>query len=97
MVAAVQDALVLHLETHIPRIASVTMSAAGSTMLLEALGKHHTSQDRFLKAYHISSDANCGAAFNAATDDTLLGSANGCGQTNPSNGASKPSTSPVCS
>lgn len=43
------------------------------------------------------SDPNCGAAFNAAVDDTLFGSANGCGQTNPSIAASRPATSPVCS
>ncbi|KAH6642513.1 hypothetical protein C7974DRAFT_327857 [Boeremia exigua] len=44
-----------------------------------------------------ASDANCGAAYNAAVDDTLLGSVNGCGQTNPSNSAVRPSTSPTCS
>ncbi|KAJ4983351.1 hypothetical protein SVAN01_11136 [Stagonosporopsis vannaccii] len=44
-----------------------------------------------------ASDANCGAAYNSAVDDTLLGAANGCGQTNPSNSASRPSTNPTCS
>ncbi|KAF2011439.1 hypothetical protein BU24DRAFT_329012, partial [Aaosphaeria arxii CBS 175.79] len=43
-----------------------------------------------------ASDANCGAAYNAAVDDTLLGSVNGCGQTNPSNAAARPGNSPVC-
>ncbi|VUC37986.1 unnamed protein product [Clonostachys rosea] len=44
-----------------------------------------------------SSDPNCGAAYNAAVDDTLLGVANGCGQTNPSNSVQKPSSQPICS
>ncbi|KAK7458590.1 hypothetical protein Landi51_01413 [Colletotrichum acutatum] len=44
-----------------------------------------------------ASDPNCGAAYNAAVDDTALGALNGCGQTNPSNAVSKPSTQPVCS
>ncbi|KAL4865504.1 hypothetical protein BDV12DRAFT_200037 [Aspergillus spectabilis] len=43
-----------------------------------------------------SSDPNCGAAYDAAVDDTLLGTVNGCGQSNPSNGVSKPATSPTC-
>ncbi|KAI5371029.1 hypothetical protein Slin14017_G019080 [Septoria linicola] len=44
-----------------------------------------------------ASDANCGAAFNSAIDDTALGVANGCGQTNPSNSVSPPSSRPQCS
>ncbi|KZL70461.1 hydrolytic enzyme protein [Colletotrichum tofieldiae] len=44
-----------------------------------------------------ASDPNCGAAYNAAVDDTALGAINGCGQTNPSNAVSKPSTKPSCS
>ncbi|KAM0287143.1 hypothetical protein ACHAO9_007901 [Fusarium lateritium] len=43
-----------------------------------------------------SSDPNCGAAYNSAVDDTTLGLANGCSQSNPSNGVSKPSSAPVC-
>ncbi|KAL4876486.1 hypothetical protein BJY04DRAFT_222966 [Aspergillus karnatakaensis] len=43
-----------------------------------------------------SSDPNCGAAYDAAVDDTLLGVANGCGQSNPSNGVSPPSGGPSC-
>jgi hypothetical protein len=43
------------------------------------------------------SDANCGAAFNAAVDDTVLGVGSGCGQTNPSLAAAAPGGSPVCS
>ncbi|KAF5231168.1 hypothetical protein ACHAPM_002806 [Fusarium culmorum] len=43
-----------------------------------------------------ASDPNCGAAFNAAVDDTALGFANGCSQTNPSNGVAKPNGAPVC-
>ncbi|USP78104.1 hypothetical protein yc1106_05378 [Curvularia clavata] len=44
-----------------------------------------------------ASDPNCGAAYNAAVDDTIGGLAAGCGQTNPSNAAVRPSTSPTCS
>ncbi|OJJ07375.1 hypothetical protein ASPVEDRAFT_365574 [Aspergillus versicolor CBS 583.65] len=43
-----------------------------------------------------SSDPNCGAAYDAAVDDTLLGAANGCGQTNPSEAVSPPAGSPSC-
>ena len=43
------------------------------------------------------SDPNCGAAFNAEIDDTVGGAVAGCGQTNPSNAAVIPSTSPTCS
>nr|AQA29268.1 extracellular protein 47 [Fulvia fulva] len=42
-------------------------------------------------------DANCGAAYNSAIDDTAFGTVNGCGQTNPSNNAQAPSGSPTCS
>ncbi|KAH8896817.1 hypothetical protein GQ53DRAFT_819076 [Thozetella sp. PMI_491] len=44
-----------------------------------------------------SSDANCGSAYSAAVDDTLLGLIDGCGQNNPSNAASTPTTAPTCS
>ncbi|CAI9629926.1 unnamed protein product [Alternaria burnsii] len=44
-----------------------------------------------------ASDPNCGAAYNAAVDDTIGGAVAGCGQTNPSNAAVKPSTNPTCS
>lgn len=47
-------------------------------------------------AADLTSDPNCGAAYNAAVDDTALGVANGCGRTNPSNSVSKPSGQPVC-
>lgn len=43
------------------------------------------------------SDANCGAAYNAAVDDTVGGLVAGCSQSNPSNAASKPSGQPTCS
>ncbi|KAF2765940.1 hypothetical protein EJ03DRAFT_318498 [Teratosphaeria nubilosa] len=43
------------------------------------------------------SDPNCGSAYDAAVDDTLLGSLDGCSQTNPSNDAAAPTTSPICS
>ncbi|KAK8157710.1 hypothetical protein BKA80DRAFT_240250 [Phyllosticta citrichinensis] len=44
-----------------------------------------------------ASDPNCGSAYHAAVDDTALGAAYGCGQTNPSNAVVAPSTSPACS
>lgn len=49
-----------------------------------------------MTAADLASDPNCGAAFNAAVDDTALGVASGCGRTNPSNSVSKPSSQPVC-
>ncbi|KAF5630991.1 uncharacterized protein FTJAE_8071 [Fusarium tjaetaba] len=42
-----------------------------------------------------ASDPNCGAAYNAAVDDTALGFANGCSQTNPSNSVAKPNSAPL--
>ncbi|KAF2437474.1 hypothetical protein P171DRAFT_506307 [Karstenula rhodostoma CBS 690.94] len=44
-----------------------------------------------------ASDSNCGAAYNAAVDDTTGGIFAGCSQTNPTNSAKKPTTSPTCS
>ena len=44
-----------------------------------------------------NSDANCGAAYTAAIDDTAGGVLVGCGRTNPSNSVKKPSSSPSCS
>ncbi|KAH7035848.1 uncharacterized protein B0I36DRAFT_238874 [Microdochium trichocladiopsis] len=41
-----------------------------------------------------ASDKNCGAAFNAAADDTIGGFS--CAKSNPSNAAVAPSTKPVC-
>jgi hypothetical protein len=43
-----------------------------------------------------ASDPNCGAAYVAAEDDTLLGLVDGCSQTNPSNAAVLPTTTPSC-
>ncbi|RDW63055.1 uncharacterized protein DSM5745_10166 [Aspergillus mulundensis] len=43
-----------------------------------------------------SSDPNCGAAYDAAVDDTLLGVAYGCSQRNPLNAVAKPVGSPSC-
>ncbi|KAL2276041.1 hypothetical protein FJTKL_01434 [Diaporthe vaccinii] len=43
-----------------------------------------------------ASDPNCGAAYKAAEDDYLLGAANGCSKTNPTNAAVAPSTTPKC-
>ncbi|KAH8671394.1 hypothetical protein BX600DRAFT_434502 [Xylariales sp. PMI_506] len=44
-----------------------------------------------------SSDTNCGNAYDAAVDDTLLGVIDGCSQTNPDNAVSTPTTTPTCS
>ncbi|KAK2032488.1 hypothetical protein LX32DRAFT_709858 [Colletotrichum zoysiae] len=44
-----------------------------------------------------ASDPNCGAAYKAAVDDTVAGALVMCGQSNPSNAVSKPSTEPTCS
>ncbi|CAJ2501271.1 Uu.00g041240.m01.CDS01 [Anthostomella pinea] len=44
-----------------------------------------------------SSDPNCGAAYDAAVDDTVGGVLAGCSQTNPTNAAKAPTTMPVCS
>ncbi|KAK1982362.1 hypothetical protein LZ30DRAFT_749388 [Colletotrichum cereale] len=41
-------------------------------------------------------DDNCGAAFRDAVDDFSFGAVKGCGQSNPSNDISKPSTQPIC-
>ncbi|KAL4948200.1 hypothetical protein BDW69DRAFT_199048 [Aspergillus filifer] len=50
----------------------------------------------FNNASRGSSDPDCGAAYDAAVDDTLLGVASGCSQTNPSEAVSRPATSPGC-
>ncbi|TLS29936.1 hypothetical protein PpBr36_03526 [Pyricularia pennisetigena] len=44
-----------------------------------------------------ASDPNCGAAFDAAIDDTAFGTLRGCGQSNPNppNDVSKPTTQPI--
>ncbi|KAH8592549.1 hypothetical protein B0O99DRAFT_517706 [Bisporella sp. PMI_857] len=44
-----------------------------------------------------SSDPNCGAAYNAAVDDTVGGLLAGCSRTNPSNAVAKPAGTPTCS
>ncbi|RAH46675.1 uncharacterized protein BO95DRAFT_360626 [Aspergillus brunneoviolaceus CBS 621.78] len=44
-----------------------------------------------------ASDPNCGAAYEAAEDDFLLGYVDGCSQTNPTNAVVKPTVSPACS
>lgn len=46
--------------------------------------------------YRVARDPNCGAAFDAAMDDTVLGYVRGCSQTNPDVVAKAPATSPVC-
>ena len=60
-------------------------------------GARYVDNAWFVPTTDNHSDANCGAAFNAAVDDTLGGLVAGCSRTNPSNAASKPSTQPVCS
>ncbi|KAI1331768.1 hypothetical protein F5Y16DRAFT_243491 [Xylariaceae sp. FL0255] len=41
-------------------------------------------------------DANCGTDYVAAEDDFLLGLVDGCSQTNPSETAVAPTTTPTC-
>lgn len=81
----------------IRKIASHTMSARGSIMLVVARGESLVLFGYLLKHAKCPSDPNCGAAFNAAADDTIAGTASGCGKTNPNNAAVRPNTSPVCS
>ena len=71
----------------------------GSTMLVVVQGKLSKWKNCYIEflANTVSSDPNCGAAYNAAVDDTIGGAAAGCGQTNPSNPAVRPSTVPTCS
>ena len=45
----------------------------------------------------LNSDPNCGAAFTAAEDDTILGLIEGCGQSNPTIAPLTPTMKPVCS
>jgi hypothetical protein len=52
--------------------------------------------ERGILIVFVCSDPNCGAAYDAAVDDTLLGVAYGCSQSNPSNAVSKPAGSPSC-
>lgn len=87
-------AAALLLATSIRRIASLTISARTSTPLLEVPGKF--SVERVRLDVNLDSDPNCGAAYNAAVDDTALGFVNGCSQTNPSNSVAKPNSAPVC-
>lgn len=71
-------------------------SARTSIMLAEVPGQF----DDFWfisQVLTVASDPNCGAAYSAAVDDTLLGVADGCSGTNPSNSAVAPSTLPSCS
>lgn len=44
----------------------------------------------------IGSDPNCGGAYDAAVDDTLLGVASGCSQENPDEGVAVPKGVPEC-
>lgn len=76
------------------RIASLMISAHTLTVPVEDQGKcFQTGEEISSDSY---SDPNCGAAFNAAVDDTALGLANGCSQSNPNNRVAKPNSAPVC-
>ncbi len=97
--AAEQAAQAPHSATYMHRIASRTMCVRGLTMLVAVRGKFswRKKYERGFLADTVSSDPNCGAAYNAAVDDTIGGAAAGCGQMNPSNAAVRPSTRPTCS
>ncbi|KAG9256532.1 uncharacterized protein F5Z01DRAFT_671788 [Emericellopsis atlantica] len=69
-------------------------TALGNAYTLDCFS--HDICSYFNNASGGASDPNCGAAFNAAIDDTAFGAVQGCGQTNPNNGVSKPSNQPVC-
>ncbi|KAL5041483.1 hypothetical protein BDW71DRAFT_201352 [Aspergillus fruticulosus] len=74
--------------------AGCTGTALGNTYTQDCFS--HDICSYFENASGGSSDPNCGAAYNAAVDDTLLGIASGCSQNNPSNAVSKPAGSPSC-
>jgi hypothetical protein len=97
--AAEQVAQAPQSATYIHRIASRMMCAHGSTTLVVVRGKlsREKKYRRGCLADTVSSDPNCGAAYNAAVDDTIGGAAAGCSQTNPSNAVVRPSTTPTCS
>ena len=79
------------------KIASPMTSALGLTTRRVVQGRPTNSSGAQKLLLTLQSDPNCGAAYTSAVDDTALGVADGCGQTNPSNSASAPSTEPVCS
>lgn len=94
----VQAAAERRSEMLIHKTASRMMSARGSRMPVVVQGEFsYASVFARRMLIFLFSDANCGAAFNSAIDDTALGVANGCGQTNPSNSVSPPNTRPQCS
>lgn len=71
----------------------------GSTMLVVVRGRFFCEKkySRWFLADTVSSDPNCGAAYNAAIDDTISGAVVGCGQTNPLTTVVRPNTKPTCS
>ncbi|KAK3208823.1 hypothetical protein GRF29_77g2135102 [Pseudopithomyces chartarum] len=75
--------------------AGCTGSALGNVYTQDCFS--HDICSWFNNASGGASDANCGAAYNAAVDDTVGGLVAGCSQSNPSNAASKPSGQPTCS
>jgi hypothetical protein len=81
--------------TRIHKTASHMTSALTLTVQVVAQGRSLYLSYLCSAADRIS-DPNCGAAYNAAIDDTTFGLVNGCGRTNPSNSVSKPSGQPVC-
>jgi hypothetical protein len=75
------------------------MCAHGLTTLV-AVRVKLSSEKKYWREFladTVSSDPNCGAAYDAAVDDTIGGAAAGCSQTNPSNAVVRPSTRPTCS
>ncbi|KAF2126959.1 hypothetical protein P153DRAFT_388277 [Dothidotthia symphoricarpi CBS 119687] len=74
--------------------AGCTGTAVGNAYTQDCFS--HDACSWFNNAKGGASDPNCGSAYNAAVDDTLSGTAKGCGQTNPNNAAEAPGTQPVC-
>ncbi|KAK1580087.1 uncharacterized protein LY79DRAFT_562813 [Colletotrichum navitas] len=75
--------------------AGCTGSALGNDYTQDCFS--HDICSYFNNATGGADDPNCGAAYKAAVDDTILSAVVGCWQTNPSNPVSKPSTVPICS
>lgn len=97
VMADVAQAALGHLWVMLTRkTVSLMISARTSTTQVAVRGRTWLLPPFGTTAADLTSDPNCGAAYNAAVDDTALGIANGCGRTNPSNSVSKPSGQPVC-
>ena len=77
------------------------ISVLSSTMPVVEPGEIHSSGQHSFETFDADhnaagSDPNCGAAFDAAIDDTTFGLARGCSQTNPTNPVAVPTVTPVC-